>query len=151
MTSQIITSGIYFAAIAQSAHQQYCGREQTCLDSYLLRNLSSRTFFGISAMLIIAAMLMLGFSSHKTVLYIAIAMVGFGNSNIFSIIFASALQSLPNKKNEVSGLMIMGLFGGTIFPMAMGIAADAAGQLGAVIVMGIGAAYLLFYTTHVKQ
>lgn len=121
------------------------------LGSYLLRNLSSRTFFGISAMLIIIAMLMLGFSSHKTVLYIAIAMVGFGNSNIFSIIFASALQSLPNKKNEVSGLMIMGLFGGTIFPMAMGIAADAAGQFGAVIIMGIGAAYLLFYTTKVKQ
>lgn len=121
------------------------------LGSYLLRNLSSRTFFEISAMLIIIAMLMLGFSSHKTVLYIAIAMVGFGNSNIFSIIFASALQSLPNKKNEVSGLMIMGLFGGTIFPMAMGIAADTAGQLGAVIVMGIGAAYLLFYTTKVKQ
>lgn len=121
------------------------------LGSYLLRNLSSRTFFGISAMLIIIAMLMLGFSSHKTVLYIAIAMVGFGNSNIFSIIFASALQSLPNKKNEVSGLMIMGLFGGTIFPMAMGIAADTAGQLGAVIIMGIGAAYLLFYTTKVKQ
>lgn len=121
------------------------------LGSYLLRNLSSRTFFGISAMLIIIAMLMLGFSSHKTVLYIAIAMVGLGNSNIFSIIFASALQSLPDKKNEVSGLMIMGLFGGTIFPMAMGIAADTAGQLGAVIIMGIGAAYLLFYTTKVKQ
>lgn len=121
------------------------------LGSYLLRNLSSRTFFGISAMLIIIAMLMLGFSSHRTVLYIAIAMVGLGNSNIFSIIFAGALQSLPNKKNEVSGLMIMGLFGGTIFPMAMGIAADTAGQLGAVIIMGIGAAYLLFYTTKVKQ
>ncbi len=27
--------------------------------------------------------------------------------------------------------MIMGLFGGTVFPLAMGYAADAAGQLGA--------------------
>ena len=31
---------------------------------------------------------------------------------------------MPNKQNEVSGLMIMGLFGGTIFPIFMGVASD---------------------------
>ena len=34
------------------------------------------------------------------------------------------LLYLPGKKNEVSGLMIMGLFGGTVFPLAMGVASD---------------------------
>ena len=72
-------------------------------------------------------------------------MVGYGNSNVFPIIFSQALLSIPEKKNEVSGLMIMGLFGGTVFPLLMGFAADAIGQIGAVIVMAIGVAYLAAY------
>ena len=56
----------------------------------------------------------------------------------------------PKEKNEVSGLMIMGLFGGTIFPLAMGYAADAVGQVGAVAVMTAGVVYLLYYTLKIK-
>jgi fucose permease len=77
-------------------------------------------------------------------------LIGFGNSNIFPIIFAQALQNMPEKKNEMSGLMIMGLFGGTIFPLAMGFASDAVGQIGAVAVMTIGVIYLCFYTLRIK-
>ena len=57
---------------------------------------------------------------------------------------------MPQKQNEVSGLMIMGLFGGTIFPLLMGIASDAMGQAGAVIVMAIGVIYLFTYIKNVK-
>ena len=52
----------------------------------------------------------------KMMLYIAIALVGYGNSNVFSDDF-QALLAMPDKKNEVSGLMIMGLFGGTAFSL----------------------------------
>lgn len=86
----------------------------------------------------------------RLVLYIAIALVGYGNSNVFSLVFAQALQSVPEKQNEVSGLMIMGLFGGTVFPLIMGFASDAMGQAGAVLVMAIGVAYLFTYTRNVK-
>jgi len=58
---------------------------------------------------------------------------------------------MPDKKNEVSGLMIMGLFGGTIFPLAMGVASDAVGQSGAVAVMLVGVLYLMFYTWRIKK
>ncbi len=57
---------------------------------------------------------------------------------------------MPKAKNEVSGLMIMGLFGGTVFPLAMGYAADAVGQAGAVGVMLAGVVYLLYYTLKIK-
>ena len=70
----------------------------------------------------------------KLMLYIAIALVGYGNSNVFSMIFSQALLAMPDKKNEVSGLMIMGLFGGTVFPLLMGFASDTFGQVGAVAV-----------------
>ena len=80
-----------------------------------------------------------------------IALIGFGNSNIFPIIFSQALLAMPQKKNEVSGLMIMGLFGGTIFPLAMGVASDAIGQSGAVAVMTVGVLYLFFYMMKIKR
>ena len=88
------------------------------------------------------------FGHEKWILYTAIALVGYGNSNVFSMCFATALESMPKKQNEVSGLMIMGLFGGTIFPLFMGFASDAVGQAGAVAVMAIGVIYLF---TYIKQ
>lgn len=69
---------------------------------------------------------------------------------MFSVIFAQALTASPTEKNEVSGLMIMGLFGGTVFPLAMGYAADAVGQIGAIAVMTVGVAYLLYYTLKIR-
>ena len=47
--------------------------------------------------------------------------------------------------------MIMGLFGGTVFPLAMGVASDAMGQSGAVAVMTVGVLYLLYYTFRIKK
>ncbi|MBQ2165594.1 MAG: MFS transporter, partial [Bacteroidaceae bacterium] len=87
----------------------------------------------------------------KAILYTAIALVGYGNSNIFSMVFSQALISVPDKQNEVSGLMIMGLFGGTIFPLLMGFMSDAMGQAGAVAIMAIGVVYLITYIKQVKQ
>ena len=78
-------------------------------------------------------------------------LIGYGNSNIFSIVFSQALLYMPGKKNEISGLMIMGLFGGTVFPLAMGLASDAIGQSGAVAVMTVGVLYLLYYTLKIKK
>lgn len=118
--------------------------------TFILRKISSKTFFLIGVLCMLMAMAGLFFVESKTLIYICIALIGFGNSNIFPIIFAQALQNMPEKKNEMSGLMIMGLFGGTIFPLAMGFASDAVGQIGAVAVMTIGVIYLCFYTLRIK-
>ncbi len=110
-----------------------------------------KVFLAISGLMMLASMIIL-FSAHSlTALYVGIALVGYGNSNVFSIVFSQALFYAPNEKNEVSGLMIMGLFGGTVFPLAMGYAADAAGQLGAVAVMTAGVIYILCYTIKIKK
>lgn len=119
--------------------------------AFLLRFISSRIFFGISVFMMIIAVGMLFVCDSLMPIYVALALIGFGNSNIFPIIFSQALLSSPNEKNEVSGLMIMGLFGGTIFPLAMGIASDYMGQVGAVAVMTAGVVYLLFYTIKIKK
>lgn len=121
------------------------------LGAFILRSVSPRLFFGFSVVLMLAAMVILLIGQSLTLLYVGIGMIGFGNSNVFSVIFAQALTASPSEKNEVSGLMIMGLFGGTVFPLAMGYAADAIGQGGAVAVMTAGVIYLLYYTVKIKS
>ena len=119
--------------------------------SGILAKISSKAFLGISAGMIVASMLCLALGDAQLLLYVGIALVGYGNSNVFSICFSQALLHDPGHQNEISGLMIMGLFGGTLFPIAMGYASDAMGTLGAVLVMAVGAVYLCFLTTRVKK
>lgn len=120
------------------------------LGAFILRYMSPGKFFGFSVVMMLAAMILLFVGETLASIYIALAMIGFGNSNIFPIVFSQALMAMPKAKNEVSGLMIMGLFGGTVFPLAMGYAADAVGQAGAVGVMLAGVVYLLYYTLKIK-
>lgn len=120
------------------------------LGAFILRSMSPKIFFGISVLMMLAAMCMLFVCGTLSSIYVALALIGFGNSNIFSVVFSQAILSTPDEKNEVSGLMIMGLFGGTVFPLAMGFAADAIGQAGAVAVMTVGVAYLMYYTLKIK-
>ena len=123
-----------------------------CLSgSFILSKFSHRKFFLFSVVLMALSMCGMFFGTTKAVLYVAIALVGFGNSNIFSIVFSQALLAVPEKQNEVSGLMIMGLFGGTVFPLLMGFASDAVGQAGAIAVMAVGVVYLFTYLSKVGK
>ena len=138
------------AAFATSLY--FIFRTAGCLTgSFFLRVMNNRVFFAISVVMMALSMCGMFFGTSKAVLYTGIALVGYGNSNIFSIVFSQALLSVPDRQNEVSGLMIMGLFGGTVFPLLMGFASDAAGQAGAVGVMTVGVVYLLYYINKVKH
>ena len=137
------------AAFATSLY--FIFRTIGCLTgSFFLRVLPTRIFFVISVVMMALSMCGLFIGTEKWILYTAIALVGYGNSNIFSICFAQALTSMPEKQNEVSGLMIMGLFGGTVFPLLMGFASDAIGQAGAVLIMALGVIYLFTYIKHLN-
>lgn len=137
------------AAFATSLY--FIFRTVGCLTgSLFLRLLRTRIFFIISVVMMALSMAGLFFGHSQIVLYTAIALVGYGNSNVFSMIFSQALTDMPEQKNEVSGLMIMGLFGGTVFPLLMGFASDAVGQMGAVAVMAVGVIYLFSYIGKLK-
>lgn len=137
------------AAFATSLY--FIFRTIGCLTgSFFLRVMSNRLFFVISVVMMALSMLGLAVGTSKAVLYVAIALVGYGNSNIFSLVFSQALLSDETKQNEISGLMIMGLFGGTVFPLLMGFASDAIGQVGAVAVMAFGVVYLFTYISKLE-
>lgn len=141
--------GLNDAAFATSLY--FIFRTVGCLTgSFFLRVMPTRTFFIVSVAMMALSMVGLAVGHTQWVLYAAIALVGYGNSNVFSICFARALTAVPERQNEASGLMIMGLFGGTVFPLLMGLAADAMGQAGAVAVMAAGVVYLITYIKQTK-
>lgn len=122
------------------------------LGSFILRKMSSRNFLMISVAMMFVAMLILFTMNSAAAIYTGVALIGFGNSNVFPIAFSQAINSTETHKNEVSGLMVMGLFGGTVFPLAMGFASDAVhAQNGAVAVMALGVIYFIFYCLKMKK
>ncbi len=120
--------------------------------SFILSKVSAKVFFIIGVLSMALGMAGIVFANSVVMIYICVGLIGFGNSNIFPIILSQAMLQFPDKKNAVSGLMIMGLFGGTVFPLLMGYASDTIGsQVGAVLVMGVGVVYLLFFGTKVRK
>ena len=132
------------AGIATSIY--FLFRTLGCLSgSFILAKFPLKKFFAVSVCLMILSMIGLFVCRSLAGLYVAIALVGFGNSNIFSMVFSRALYYLPKRSNEMSGLMVMGIIGGTVFPLLMGILSDAMGtQTGSVIVISVGVAYLVY-------
>ena len=127
-------------------------RTAGCLmGSGLLAKFSAKKVFIVSVSMILIGILCL-FIPDKTIMYSGIALFGLGNSNIFSVIFSQALLQKPSSHNQVSGLMIMGIFGGAVFPLIMGVSSDfVGGQSGALFVLLFCVAYLLtFVSTKIK-
>lgn len=120
--------------------------------TFVLSHFSSKKFFVVSVVAMVLSMVGLFIFDSLIPIYVSIALVGFGNSNIFPIILSQALLYMPNKQNEVSGLMIMGLFGGTVFPLLMGVMSDAmSSQVGALLVISIGVIYLIGLSVKIKD
>lgn len=120
--------------------------------TFILARFPARKFFTASIGMILLGVVGLYFSHEAIPIYLCVALIGLGNSNVFPILFSKALLSRPNRGNEVSGLMVMGIAGGAVFPVWMGLASDGlGGQIGAVIVLTVCVLYLLFLVTKIKD
>ena len=99
----------------------------------------------------IAGMLVMLLVNNLWAILILIFIVGFAVANVFSIIFSFALQKRPERANEISGLMIMGVAGGAIVLPLMGVVSDAMGQAGGLSVLLAAMVYLLFCAWSMKK
>lgn len=114
------------------------------LGAFVLAKYSSKKFFKISSLITLVALVAMLFANSQTLVFILVAVIGLSAANIFAIIFGIALENHPDKANEVSGLMVMGISGGAIIPPLMGVASEAmGGQNGSVAVVAACAVYLL--------
>lgn len=123
------------------------------LGAIVLAKYSAKKFFILSLLSMFLGMGGLYFLKGELALCACIGLIGFGNSNVFSIILSRAMLYMPNKQNEISGLMIMGLFGGTIFPFFMGQATKTlnGSQIGALLIMSLGIIYLFLLIPKIKN
>jgi fucose permease len=123
-----------------------------CLSGTFILKQNNIIFFVISALMMALATVGFIFMENEILLYVCLALVGFGNSNIFSMIFSRAMQTMTERGNEVAGLMIMGIAGGAVFPLLMGVCSDAVGaQWGAILVVAALVAYLFCIASKVRN
>jgi MFS transporter, FHS family, L-fucose permease len=123
----------------------------TFVGAILLVKYSARKFFIISMIGAIAGMLIMFTMSNLWAILVLIFIIGFAVANVFSIIFSAALQKKPERANEISGLMIMGVAGGAVIPPLMGVVSDAMGQTGGLAVLLGAMLYLLILAFSLKK
>jgi MFS transporter, FHS family, L-fucose permease len=122
----------------------------TFLGAILLVKISGRKFFIVSMIIGTVALIAMFFLSNLWAILTLVFILGFALANVFSIIFSGALHHKPEKANEISGLMIMGVAGGAILPPIMGAMTDKMGQNGGLLILLIASAYLLFCAFKLK-
>jgi len=62
------------------------------------------------------------FASQSLIMsQVAIFIIGFGAGNLFPLVFSIAIDKMPERSNEISGLLIMAIVGGAVLPPVMGI------------------------------
>jgi fucose permease len=93
------------------------------LGSVILNWVSAKKFFVITSIISVVAILGL-FSGTRAVSIVSIFIIGLGFANIFPLIFSITIDSMPEKSNELSGLMVTSIVGGAIMPLLMGLVAD---------------------------
>ena len=129
-----------------------CRTAGALLGSFLLAKISDTTYFRVNILAALAAICLLFFAESTVFIMVLIGCVGFFCSSIFSVIYSQALKCRPDRANEISGLMIMGVCGGAVIPPLMGVLADAIGnQTGSIIVIAAGILYLAACSFLIKR
>lgn len=97
-----------------------------------------------------AAALLLPAASHTAIMTLA-ALLGFSLSCTFSTVYAVAMRHLPERSNEISGVMIMAICGGAVLPLLMNGLSDAVkSSAGGVAVVLLSVCYLLYYAFRIN-
>lgn len=116
----------------------------TFLGALILAKYAPAKIFKYSVSLGVLGFIGLLLVSNLVLLSIFIFIVGFACANLFSIIFSYALKRQPERANEVSGLMIMGVSGGAI-ALLLGMVSDAVGtQIGGIVVLLLCLLYFFY-------
>lgn len=123
----------------------------TFIGAILLTKFSGRKLFVVSMLVAIPALIIMLVVPNLWTILVLIFVVGFAVANVFSIIFAAALKRMPERANEISGLLITGVAGGAIFPFIMGVVSDFWGQTVGMAILLVALSYLLYCAFRMKE
>lgn len=119
--------------------------------AFLLAKIASDRFMQYSMILALVGFILLLLVNSLLWISVLVVIVGLACSNVFSIIFSYALQHLPERDNEISALMIMGVSGGALVTPLMGILSDAFGQVAGLSLLLFCLLYLGWISFRLQQ
>ena len=121
------------------------------LGGIILMRVSEKKFYTVSALLALAGLVALLFSSSQAGILAATVIIALGYSNLFAIIFSLALKHLPKNANEISSLLIVGVSGGVIATL-LGVVSDAFGtQWAAVAILAVIWMYMIWLIKPIRN
>ncbi len=146
LSSKVMISRFdYTKEMAGIAPQVYfvCRTIGAFLGVFLMTKIAEIRYFRINIIGCLVFALLLAFVNSELLNFICIGGIGFCCSCVFPIIYGMALKRRPEKANEISGLMIMAVAGGTV-SFLVGAANDHAGIMGGALIIALEIAYLTF-------
>lgn len=123
----------------------------TFLGAFMLLRTNPIKFLKISLVIAILSFAPLMMSTNLWVMLAAIFAIGLTCANVFSIIFSLALNKMPERSNEISALMIMGVSGGAIILPIQGVVNDVMGLLASLALLLICLLFNLLLTKNYKD
>jgi fucose permease len=121
------------------------------LGGVILNWLSPKRFLIITSILSILGIAGLFIASSQVLAFVFIFVTGLGFANIFPLIFSITVDALPERSNEISGLMITAIIGGAFVPILFGVVADMAGLMAGFIIPGLCMVYILYIASRTSK
>lgn len=121
------------------------------LGAIILNWIKPRIFLLLIALLSLAGILGIFLSPSNTIAFACIFITGLGIGNMFPIIFSLALEKMPERANEISGLLIMAVSGGAVIPLVMGFVSTTFGPLESISVITACMLYILWVSFYVRK
>ena len=121
------------------------------IGAIILNWIKPRVFLLLTALTSLLGVAGIFISPVFTVALVSIFIIGFGAGNMFPIIFSLSLEKMPDRANEISGLLIMAVSGGAVIPLVMGLVSTMFSPLASVLVIGGCLLYILWVSFYVRK
>ena len=112
------------------------------LGGVILNWLTPKRFLVATALVSMAGIAGLYFSPNHITAFVFIFIIGLGFANIFPLIFSITVDTMPERSNEISGLMVTAILGAAVVPVLFGVVADLFGLMAGFLVPGICMVYI---------
>lgn len=117
----------------------------------LLQYVKSGKFLMVSCALALLGVVLLFFSPDASIAFASIFIVGLGAGNLFPLIFSMAISKMPERANEISGLLVMAIIGGAVIPPIMGLANSYFGIGSVLVLMGFCFVYVFQFAYSIRD
>jgi FHS family L-fucose permease-like MFS transporter len=121
------------------------------LGAIILNWIKPRVFLLLTTLLSLVGILGVYLSPSANIAFVFIMVTGLGIGNMFPIIFSMALAKMPDRANEISGLLVMAVSGGAVIPLVMGFVSTTFGPLVSMSVIGACMLYILWVSYYVRK